>query len=140
MTAPRPCVVFICVKNAGKSQMAAALARVYSNGRVIVQSAGTQPGQGLNRASEASVAEVGASFDGEYPKAIDAKLLREANRIIIIGTEAHIEPVEGMTGSIQRWETVEPSRQGIEGQERMRLIRDDIAQRVQALLAELAMD
>jgi protein-tyrosine-phosphatase len=45
-----------------------------------------------------------------------------------------------MTGSIQRWETVEPSRQGIEGQERMRLIRDDIAQRVKALLAELAMD
>ncbi|MGK4188314.1 low molecular weight phosphatase family protein [Rothia koreensis] len=139
MTHHRPRVVFVCVKNAGKSQMAAAMTRLHSNGHVMVYSSGTQPGQGLNRESEAAVTEVGASFEGEYPKALDAGLLRNADRIIIIGSEAQIEPIEGMTGSVQRWETVEPSLQGVEGEDRMRLIRDDLTQRVQELLKELEM-
>ena len=60
-----------------------------------------------------------------------------ADRIVVIGTEADVQPVEGMRGTIEVWDTVEPSRDGIEGEERMRLIRDDIAARVRTLLDDV---
>lgn len=133
----KPSVLFVCVKNGGKSQMAAALMRHHARGAVEVHSAGTKPGTTLNEASRASVATVGGNFDGEFPKPIDPSILRAADRTIIVGGEAHVEPVEGMRGTIEKWEIDEPSLRGIEGEERMTLIRDDIDRRVRALLAEL---
>lgn len=133
----KPSVLFVCVKNGGKSQMAAALMRLRAGDAVEVHSAGTMPGNKLNEASRASVAELGASFEGESPKPIDPELLRRVDRVVIIGEEAVVEPVEGMRGSIETWVTDEPSLRGIEGDERMRLVRDDIDARVQALLHEL---
>ena len=70
-----PSVLFVCVKNGGKSQMAAALARQLAGDAVTVHSAGTRPGSDLNAASRASVEEVGASMEGEHPKPIDPALL-----------------------------------------------------------------
>ncbi len=134
---PVPSVLFVCVKNGGKSQMAAALMRQAGGERVEVHSAGTHPGTALNAESASAVAEVGASMRGEYPKAIDPLLLARVDRVIVLGGEAVVDPVVGMAGTIQTWETVEPSHDGIEGIERMRLIRDDIAARVEILLAEL---
>lgn len=133
----KPSVLFVCVKNGGKSQMAAALMRHHARGAVEVHSAGTKPGTALNEASRASVATVGGDFDGEFPKPIDPRILRAADRTIIVGGEARVEPVEGMRGTIEKWEIDEPSLRGIEGEERMTLIRDDIDRRVRALLAEL---
>lgn len=132
-----PSVLFVCVKNGGKSQMAAALARLTGQD-VEVHSAGTHPGNALNEESRASVERIGATMDGEFPKAIEAALLSSVDRVVIIGGEAKVEPVEGMSGTIERWQTDEPSLRGIEGAERMDLIRDDLAARVDALLAELA--
>ena len=132
-----PSVLFVCVKNGGKSQMAAALMRHRARGAIEVHSAGTKPGAALNEASRVSVATVGANFDGEFPKPIDPSILRAADRIIIVGGEAHVEPVEGMRGTIEKWEIDEPSLRGIEGEERMEVIRDDIDRRVRSLLAEL---
>jgi protein-tyrosine-phosphatase len=137
-TPDRPSILFVCVKNGGKSQMAAALARRDGGDAVEVHSAGTQPGTALNAASVASLAEVGASVVGEHPKPIDPRLLARVDHIIVLGREAVVAPVEGMTGTIETWDTVEPSLDGIEGAERMRLIRDDIASRVRELLADLA--
>ncbi|MCG7321751.1 arsenate-mycothiol transferase ArsC [Arsenicicoccus bolidensis] len=138
MTNPtRPSVLFVCVKNAGKSQMAAALMRQACQGAVEVHSAGTHPGTAVNDASRASVERVGGSFEGEYPKAIDADLLRCIDRVILIGAEAQLTPIKGMRGTIERWTTDEPSLRGIEGDQRMDLIRDDLASRTLALKDEL---
>ena len=124
---PKPTLLFVCVKNGGKSQMAAALARRFGGDAVEVHSAGTHPGSKLNEESARSVEELGATFDGESPKPVDPDVLRRADRVVVIGTEADVQPVEGMRGTIEVWDTVEPSKDGIEGEERMRLVRDDIA-------------
>ncbi|MGO1542885.1 MAG: low molecular weight phosphatase family protein [Gulosibacter sp.] len=118
--------------------MAAALMRQHAGGAVRVWSAGTAPGEALNDLSEASVAEIGGTMDGEYPKPIDLEILRTASRIIVLGAEAIVEPVPGMLGKIEIWQIDEPSLRGIEGEERMRLVRDDIAAKVRDLAIELA--
>lgn len=131
-----PSVLFVCVKNGGKSQMAAALMRQIAGDRITVHSAGTRPGKSLNAESAASVEEIGASMADEYPKAIAPALLDSVDRVVIIGAEATIDTPG--RAPIERWETDEPSTRGIEGAERMRLIREDIRRRVTALAEELA--
>lgn len=147
MTTPQPhdhtpSVVFICVRNAGKSQMAAALAELRAAqqhpGRPIaIHSAGTEPRGQINAESAASIAEVGADMSTGQPKPIDPQLLRHADRVIVIGDKAQVTPVDGMRARIERWHTDEPSHRGIDGPARMRLIRDDIDLHVRALLDEL---
>lgn len=132
-----PSVLFVCAKNAGKSQMAAALMDLHARGAVEVRSAGTRPGQQINALSAEVVAEIGADMSHGHPKPLDPDLLTRVDRVIILGDEAKVEPVEGMAGSIETWRTDEPSTRGIEGAERMRLVRDDIDTRVQALLTQL---
>lgn len=135
MSNTAPSLLFVCVKNGGKSQMAAALARHFGGDAVAVHSAGTHPGSALNEQSRASVAEIGADFGDEFPKAIEPEWLDSMDRIIIVGTEASID--HPGSAPIEVWATDEPSKRGIEGEERMRLIRDDLATRVKALLADL---
>lgn len=137
MTTKRPSVLFVCVKNGGKSQMAAALMERLAGDDVEVHSAGTAPGNAVNALSAEAVAEVGADMSGGTPKAIDPDLLARVDRVVVLGGEARVEPVEGMAGTIETWVTDEPSERGIEGVERMRLVRDDIDARVHALLADL---
>lgn len=132
-----PSVLFVCVKNGGKSQMAAALMRQTAGDAVEVHSAGTHPGATINAESAAAVAEVGADMSDQAPKPIDPAVLVRVDRVIVLGSEAVVDPVPGMAGTIETWETVEPSVDGIEGAERMRLIRDDIAARVAVLATEL---
>lgn len=140
MTSPStPSVLFVCVKNGGKSQMAAALMRYHAETTgqpVEVHSAGTRPGNAINDLSAKVIAEVGADMSAETPQAIDPELLRRVDRVILVGDEAQLDPVAGMAGSIQTWSTDEPSERGIDGIARMRLVRDDIAARVRGLLAE----
>lgn len=135
MTETRPAVLFVCVKNGGKSQIAAALMRQLAGDTITVHSAGTRPGGHLNEEARASVEEVGASMAEEQPTPIDPALLEEVDRVVVLGTEAVIE--KPGTAPIEVWETDEPSTRGIEGAERMRLIRDDIAARVERLHTEL---
>jgi protein-tyrosine-phosphatase len=141
MTTPespsRPSVLFVCAKNGGKSQMAAALMDHHAAGAVEVHSAGTRPGEAINALSVEVVAEVGADMSGGHSKPIDPRLLARVDRVIVLGDEARVDPVEGMAGTIETWHTDEPSTRGIEGIERMRLVRDDIDTRVRTLLTEL---
>lgn len=134
MSDARPSVLFVCVKNGGKSQMAAALLRHRVGDQIAVHSAGTRPGTGLNPQSVESLTEVGAPTDGEHPKAVDPSLLGTVDRVVILGSEAQLEAT---TVPVERWETDEPSLRGIEGLERMRLIRADIEARVARLAEEL---
>lgn len=131
-----PTVLFVCVKNGGKSQMAAALMRHRYGRAVRVVSAGTRPGRDLNSESVAAVEEVGATMAGEHPKPVDPATVEQADLVVLLGEE-----VELATDStpVRRWVTDEPSRRGIEGAERMRLVRDDIAARVAALGEQLGL-
>lgn len=139
MTSPdrRPSVLFVCVKNGGKSQMAAALMRQLAGDAVEVYSAGTMPGDQLNEQSAQAVKELGATFAGEYPKPIDPALLARVDRVIVTGGDARVDPLPGMVGHIDVWETDEPSERGIQGMERMRLVRGDLQRHVYDLAVEL---
>jgi len=131
----RPRVLFICVKNAGTSQMPAGLMRHVAGGAAAVSSAGTRPGAAPNELSVASLREVGVDITGEHPKAVTEDMVRAADVVVTLGAEAHVGEVAGT--EFQTWITDEPSERGIDGIERMRLVRDDIAARVRALAAEL---
>ena len=132
-----PGVLFVCVKNGGKSQMAAALMRLHASDAVAVHSAGTTPGSAVNALAAEAVAEVGADMSGETPTAIDPDLLRRVDRVVVLGDEAAGEIDDDEVSALEVWRTDEPSHRGIEGMERMRLVRDDIDRRVRTLLAEL---
>jgi arsenate-mycothiol transferase len=130
-----PRVLFVCVKNGGKSPMAAALMRHQAGSTVLVDSAGTHPGHGINALSVRALEELGIDISDETPQAITPEMVTAADMVITLGHEAVVEPVPGTP--VVNWDTDEPSLRGIEGIERMRIIRDDIATRVQALLDEL---
>lgn len=137
MTDDRPLVLFVCKSNAGKSQMAEALLREIAGDAITAVSAGTAPGSAINDQSAVAVGEVGADMSGGTPKPVDPELVRIADRVVVLGREAQLEPVDGMTAGIERWETDEPAERGIGGMQRMRLIRDDIAARVRDLATDL---
>lgn len=130
-----PTVLFVCVRNGGKSQMAAGLMRSTAGDAVTAHSAGTDPGPAINALSAESLAEVGVDISAEVPKPIDPDLLRSVDVVVTLGREAHVDaPAEV---EVRNWDTDEPSLRGIDGIERMRLIRDDIHDRVRRLAAEL---
>jgi arsenate-mycothiol transferase len=131
----RPAVLFICVKNGGKLQIAAALMRQLAGPQIEVHSAGTAPGHKLNALSVDALAEIGAGTEGEAPKPLDPDLLDRMDVVVTLGEDARVDPVAGPR--FETWVTDEPSERGIDGIERMRLVRDDIAARVARLAAQL---
>lgn len=135
MTA-KPGVLFVCVKNGGKSQMAGGLMRHLAGDTVAVYTAGTKPGASLNAQSVESLDELGIDIGDEHTKPITADMLANVDLIITLGSEAVVDQVPGI--EIRNWDTDEPSTRGIEGMKRMRLVRDDIRVRVEALLEEIS--
>lgn len=132
-----PVVLFVCVSNKGKSRMAESIMRAQVGDAIEVHSAGTDPAaSGRNEESAAALAEIGVDMGDADPRGIDDGLLARADRVVLLGTDARLDDAE-IPGIVARWLTVEPSHDGIEGAERMRLIRDDIASRTQALADEL---
>ena len=130
----RPSVLFVCVRNGGKSQMAAGLLR-RAAAEIDVHSAGTDPGPRLNALSVQVLDEVGVDLTGEAPKPIDPQLLGSVDLVITLGRDAHVDAPTGV--EVRNWDTDEPSERGIDGIERMRLVRDDIARHVDAFTVEL---
>lgn len=127
---PNPSVLFVCVHNAGKSQMAAALMRHLAGDRIDVHSAGTQPDAEVHDLSAQAVAELGADMSGQTPTALDPALMLAVDRVVVLGAEAQVEPVPGMRAPLTRWLIDDPAEREIQGLERVRLMRDDIAARV----------
>jgi arsenate-mycothiol transferase len=134
-TTETPSVLFVCSKNGGKSQLAAGLMNQLAEGAVTVHSAGTKPGTSLNPQSVDALAELGIDITGEHPKPVTDAVLDAVDVVIVLGNEAKVEAPAGKR--LEVWDTDEPSERGIEGMERMRLVRDDIKGRVQKLYAEL---
>jgi arsenate-mycothiol transferase len=129
--ADKPSVLFVCVKNGGKSQMAAGLMDKVAGDSVTTASAGSKPGPAVNDLSAQVLAEVGVDISQNVPRQITREDQEQADIVVILGPEAQVDEVEGTL--YERWETDEPSDRGIDGIERMRLVRDDILDRVTAL-------
>jgi arsenate-mycothiol transferase len=121
----KPSVLFVCVKNAGKSQMAAGLMRKVTGDSADVYSAGTAPGAVVNEPSAQPLAEVGVGITDQLPKLVDPEVIRSVDLVVTLGREARVESMPGTR--FENWDTDEPSERGVDGLERMRLVRDDIA-------------
>ena len=132
----KPSVLFVCVKNGGKSQMAAGLMRQVAGEAVAVSSAGTKPGHAINALSAESLQEVGVDIGDQRPRQLTDEMIAGVDRVVVLGRDAQVESIGGTP--VEVWETDEPSERGIDGIERMRLVRDDIARRVDALTRELS--
>ncbi|WP_104181386.1 low molecular weight phosphatase family protein [Arthrobacter sp. B0490] len=133
--ADTPSVLFVCVKNGGKSQMAAGLMEKVAGGSVTAASAGSKPGSAVNALSAEVLAEVGVDISRNVPRRITAEDQNQADVVVILGAEARVDEIPGTR--YERWDTDEPSDRGIDGIERMRLVRDDILARVITLHATL---
>ncbi|ROZ88041.1 low molecular weight phosphatase family protein [Gordonia sp. OPL2] len=130
-------VLFVCVSNRGKSVMAQGLASALADGTINASSAGTDAaiGKRVNELSAQVLAEAGVDGSDHTPRQLTDDLMREADLTVVLGTSAQLAPPEGAV--VEVWETDEPSLRGIDGVERMRLIRDDIAARLTDLTARL---
>ncbi len=136
MTDTAPAVLFVCVHNSGKSVMAQGLMRHTAGDRVIATSAGTAATPGVNTQSVDVLAEWGIDIATHTSTQLTEDMVAAADRIVVLGTEAHVDPFDGTP--VEVWDTDEPSKRGIEGTDRMRLIRDDIAARITDLINRLA--
>ena len=130
-----PSVLFVCVKNGGQSQMAAGLIRKIAGDTVTVDSAGTEPGSAINRLSAATLLEVGVDISDQTPKQLTDDLIRRSDLIVVLGRDAQVMPKDGTP--VEVWDTDEPSERGIDGIERMRLVRDEINRRIEKLAQQL---
>jgi protein-tyrosine-phosphatase len=127
-----PQVVFVCTHNAGRSQMAAALMNRHANGRVVVRSAGTQPGEVINPAVVAAMSEAGIDLSEESPKRLTDEMLSSADVVVTMGCGDACPIVPGRR--YLDWDLPDPAGQDLET---VRSIRDEIDTRVTALLEEL---
>jgi arsenate reductase len=127
-----PEVLFMCVHNAGRSQMAAALAERYAAGRVVVRSAGSAPAEEVNAVVVAAMAEVGIDISKEVPKALTEGAARAADVVVTMGCGDACPYYPGKR--YLDWQLDDPTGKTLE---QVRSIRDEIDQRVRALLAEL---
>ena len=129
----RPRVLFVCVHNAGRSQMAAALLEHHAAGRVEVRSAGSEPADTVNPAVLAAMAEIGLDLSGRRPRVMTDADARAADVVITMGCGDACPVYPGKR--YLNWELADPAGKKVED---VRPIRDEIDRRVAGLLAELA--
>jgi arsenate reductase (thioredoxin) len=127
-----PEVLFVCVHNAGRSQMAAALLDHHARGRVHVRSAGSAPGEHINPAVATAMEEIGLDLSQEFPKLLTDEFVRAADVVITMGC-GDACPVYPGTRYLD-WELEDPAGKSLD---EVRPIRDEIDRRVQELLSEL---
>jgi protein-tyrosine-phosphatase len=127
-----PEVLFVCVHNAGRSQMAAGLLDLAAAGTVHVRSAGSAPGDELNAAVVEAMAEIGVDVSREFPKPLTDEVVRAADAVITLGCGDACPIYPGKR--YEDWELEDPEGKDLAT---VRRIRDEIANRVRALLAEL---
>jgi protein-tyrosine-phosphatase len=125
-------VLFVCVHNAGRSQMAAALLNLRAGGRVHVRSAGSDPATELNPAVVEAMEELGVDLGEAFPKPLTDEVVQAADAVITMGCGDACPIYPGKR--YEDWEIEDPAGKAIED---VRRIRDEIDARVQALLAEL---
>lgn len=127
-----PEVLFVCVHNAGRSQMAAALLDHHAQGRVSVRSAGSEPSDRINPAVFEAMREVGIELSGAYPKPLTDEVVRAADVVITMGCGDACPIYPGKR--YRDWQLADPQGKDIAA---VRAIRDDIDRRVRELIQEL---
>jgi arsenate reductase len=129
----RPSVLFVCVHNAGRSQMAAGFLTALAGDRVDVRSAGSMPGTQINPVAVAAMTEVGIDIAAEQPKKLTDDAVVASDVVITMGCGDECPYFPGKR--YEDWVLADPAGQGIEA---VRPIRDEIRTRVEALIASLA--
>ena len=130
--ADQPSVLFVCVHNAGRSQMAAGYLREFGQGRIEVRSAGSSPGDQLNPVAVEAMAEEGIDITLATPTILTPEAVQASDVVITMGCGDACPIFPGKR--YEDWELEDPAGQGIEA---VRVIRDDIKSRIQQLVAEL---
>jgi len=134
MTDPaRPSVLFVCVHNAGRSQMAAGFLAHLAGDRIDVLSAGSMPGDAINPVAVEAMAEVGIDIAGEQPKKLTDSAVEASDVVITMGCGDECPYFPGKR--YEDWVLEDPAGQGIDA---VRPIRDEIRGRVEELIASLA--
>ncbi len=132
MSKPKPSVLFVCVHNAGRSQMAAGFLRHLAGDRIEVRSAGSMPAAQINPVAVEAMREVGIDIAGQQPKVLATEAVQESDVIITMGCGDACPYFPGKR--YEDWKLDDPAGQGIES---VRPIRDDIKSRVEELIASL---
>ena len=133
MTQEKPVVLFVCVHNAGRSQMAAALLARHAGDRVTIRSAGSEPAARLNPAVVEAMREVGIDIAAEQPKLLTAELAQDADVVVSMGCGDTCPVFPGKR--YLDWELDDPAGLGLD---EVRPIREEIDAHVRALAAEIA--
>ena len=128
----KPSVLFVCVHNAGRSQMAAGFLTALSDGRVEVRSAGSAPAERVNPAAVQAMAEVGIDISDQYPKVLTTDAVQVSDVVITMGCGDACPVFPGKR--YEDWKLDDPAGQGLAA---VRPIRDAIRARVQDLIGEL---
>ena len=132
MTDQKPSVLFVCVHNAGRSQMAAGWLRELAGDRVEVRSAGSMPADQINSVAVEAMREVGIDITAEQPKVLTTEAVQDSDVVITMGCGDACPFFPGKR--YEGWKLDDPAGQGIDA---VRPIRDEIKGRVETLLAEL---
>jgi arsenate reductase (thioredoxin) len=130
-----PSVLFVCVHNAGRSQMAAAFLTHLAGDKVQVRSAGSAPADAVNPAVVEAMKEAGVDISAETPKVLTAEAVRSSDVVITMGCGDACPYFPGRR--YLDWELDDPAGQGVAA---VRPIRDDIERRIRGLLAELGIE
>jgi len=126
-------VLFVCVENAGRSQMAEAFAKTYGEGKLEATSAGTMPAKDVNPVVVQVMREKGIDLSGNKPKLIISKMVQEVDMIIVMGCSAEGFCPAPLLNKVIDWEIEDPKGKPIE---KVREIRDQIERKVKALIDE----
>lgn len=129
----RPCVLFVCVHNAGRSQMAAGFLTSMAGDRIDVRSAGSIPGDRINPVAVEAMREVGIDIAGEQPKKLTDDAVLTSDVVITMGCGDECPYFPGTR--YEDWVLDDPAGQGIES---VRRVRDEIRTRIDALIASLS--
>ena len=132
MTDPKATVLFVCVHNAGRSQMAAGYLQALAGDRVQVLSAGTEPKDQVNPSAVAAMAEVGIDIASQQPKVLTTEAVHESDYVITMGCGDSCPFFPGKT--YLDWPLEDPAGKGVAD---VRPIRDEIRAKVEALIAEI---
>jgi protein-tyrosine-phosphatase len=135
VTKEQPEVLFVCVHNAGRSQMAAGLVRLRSGGRIHVRSAGSDPADTINPAVIEAMAEIGVDMSEDFPKPLTDEVVRAADVVITMGCGDACPIYPGKR--YEDWALEDPAGQDLDT---VRQIRDDLDGRIRVLVGELVPD
>ncbi len=127
-------VLFVCVENAGRSQIAEAFARSYGAGKLEAFSAGTMPSDSVNPSVVQAMLEKEIDLSKNKPKLINGDLLRDADRIIVMGCSAQGFCPAPLLKKVEDWDIEDPKGKSLE---KVREIRDEIERRVKKLIDEI---